>query len=141
MTQSGSAAISEPLELVLVSADGDCVLVDAAFGYDPADPFAVRAEFWLGAESSVVWEFSRDLLTQGMQAPAGEGDVSLWPSRSQGEPVVCLALSSPGGQAVLECRRGDLEGFLERTLATVPAGAESDHLDVDAQIGRLLSGT
>ena len=139
MTQSGPAVIVAPVELQLVGADGACVPIDAAFGYDPVDPFAVRAEFWLGeADEPVVWVFARDLIAEGLVAPAGQGDVGVWPSRSQGEPVVCFALSSPSGQAVLECRREDVTEFLDQTLATVPAGDESRHLDVDTPIDQLL---
>lgn len=142
MTQTDPSAISAPLELQLVAADGAFVPVEAAFGYDPGDPFAVRAEFRLDADGEpVVWVFARDLITQGLEAPAGEGDVALWPSQSRGEPVVCLALSSPAGQALLECRREDLEEFLEQTLDTVPAGDESRHLDMDTPIDRLLEGS
>jgi len=132
-------AISAPLELQLVSVEGACVTVEAAFAYDPGDPFAVRAEFSVGPDNEpVVWVFARDLVVQGLQAPAGEGDVSVWPSRSQGRAVVCLALSSPDGQALLECQRDDVVAFLDRTLATVPAGDEARHLDVDSQLDRLL---
>ena len=139
---ASSAAIVAPVELQLVAADGAFVPVAASFGYDPCDPFAVRAEFWLTAgEDPVVWVFARDLIAQGLETPAGQGDVGVWPSRSQGEPVVCLALSSPNGQALLECPRADLAGFLEQTLATVPAGDESLHLDVDTPIDQLLDGS
>jgi len=138
MSPSGPA-ISAPLELQLVSPDGACVPVDAAFAYYPEDPFAVRAEFTLDPnEEPVVWVFARDLVLRGLQAPAGEGDVSVWPSRSLGRPVVCLALSSPDGQALLECQRDDVVAFIDQTLATVPAGAETQHLDVDTQLERLL---
>jgi Streptomyces sporulation and cell division protein, SsgA len=142
VTQTGPSAISAPIELQLVAPDGAFVPVEADFGYDPDDPFAIRAEFTLTeGEAPVVWIFARDLITAGLEAPAGQGDVALWPSQSRGEPVVCLALSSPGGQALLECRREDLEGFLEQTLCTVAAGDESRHLDVDTPIDRLLEGS
>ena len=142
MTQTGPSAISAPLELQLVAADGAFVPVEADFAYDPVDPFAIRAEFRLSEdEAPVVWVFARDLISAGLEAPAGQGDVSLWPSQSRGEPVVCMALTSPGGQALLECRREDLSGFLEQTLSTVAAGDESRHLDVDTPIGRLLEGS
>jgi hypothetical protein len=132
-------AIVAPVELHLVGSDGASVPVEAAFAYDPEDPFAVRAEFWLGeAEEPVVWVFARDLIAKGLDSPAGEGDVGVWPSRSHGEAIVCFALSSPGGRAVLECRRDNVSEFLEQTLATVPAGHEGRHLDVDASLVRLL---
>ena len=131
--------ISAPLELQLVSVDGASVPVEAAFAYDPYDPFAVRAEFTLDPrDEPVVWVFARDLVLRGLQAPAGEGDVSVWPSRSLGRPVVCLALTSPDGQALLECQRDDLVAFIDLTLATVPVGEETQHIDVDTQLERLF---
>lgn len=142
MSQPGPATISAPFELQLVSAEGVALAVDAAFSYDPGDPFAVRAEFSLEpGDSPVVWVFARDLVVQGLQSPAGQGDVAVWPSRANGQPVVCLALSSPDGQALLECRRADLVAFLDLTLATVPAGEETRHLDVDTPLARLLGRT
>ena len=139
MTPHLPEAIVAPVELQLVGSDGASVPVEAAFGYDPEDPFAVRAEFWLDADDEpVVWVFARDLIAKGLDSPAGEGDVGVWPSQSHGEAIVCLALSSPGGRAVLECRRDDVSEFLEQTLATVPAGHETRHLDVDASLVRLL---
>ena len=141
MTMPSTAPISVRIELQLVSTDGSSLPVEAVFGYDPGDPFAVRAQFGATpAEHPVVWVFARELVTQGLLAPAGEGDVALWPSRSQGRPVVCLALSSPDGQALLECRREDLADFLDKTLASVPMGHESQHVSLDGQLERLLAG-
>ena len=141
MTHSGSATISAPCQLNLVSADGAAVAVEADFSYDAGDPFAIRAEFTLDPDSApVAWVFARDLLVQGLHAPAGQGDVAVWPSRSQGRPVICLALSSPQGHVVLECQRDDLVTFLDRTLTTIPTGDETAHLDVDASLVRLLDG-
>ena len=140
MTQPSAAAISTRLELRLVSIEGAFLPVEAAFRYEPSDPFAVRAEFQLvPGDEPVVWVFARELVLDGLQGPAGRGDVALWPSRSQGQPVVCIALSSPDGQALMECRRGDLVRFLEQTLARVPAGEESHHVNLDVHLERLLA--
>jgi hypothetical protein len=142
MNQPSPATICVPIELRLVPLEGDAVPVRASFEYDPGDPFAVRAEFHLDeAAEPVVWVFARDLVTEGLRGPAGQGDVSLWPARSDSGPgsVVCLALSSPDGQALFECDTDRVVEFLERTFATVPPGDESRHLDLDdGALERLL---
>ncbi len=69
--------------------------------YDTADPYAVHATFHTGAEETVEWVFARDLLAEACTGP-GTGDVRVWPSRSHGQGVVCIALSSPEGEALLE---------------------------------------
>jgi Streptomyces sporulation and cell division protein, SsgA len=141
MTQPMPAPVFTPVELQLVAPDGTFLPIEAAFGYDPLDPFAVRAEFRIDeADEPVVWVFARDLISQGLAGPAGQGDVAVWPSQSGGAQVVCLSLTSPAGQALLECRRADMEAFLNQTLATVPAGDESNHFDLDTPIERLLDG-
>ena len=45
----------------------------------------------------------------------------------------------PDGQAVLEGDAADIEAFLARTLAIVPAGSESLLLDLDGEIEALLA--
>ncbi len=51
-----------------------------------------------------------------------------------------MALSSPDGNALFEVPRSVLVRFLRRTYVVVPRGRESDHLDVDAAVNRLLAG-
>ncbi len=79
--------------------------------------------FHTGSPSSgdvVQWTFARQLLTDGVSAPAGEGDVQVWPSSTAGSSVVCLSLSSPSGRALFEVPLGELAEFLGRTYAAVP---------------------
>ena len=92
-----------------------------------------------GAPAEVVqWTFARQLLSDGVTVPAGEGDVQVWPSSAGGSSVVCLSLSSPSGRALFEVPLADLVEFLGRTYQAVPTGAESDHVDVDAELALLL---
>jgi hypothetical protein len=50
------------------------------------------------------------------------------------------ALSSPDGNALFEVPRSVLVRFLRRTYVVVARGRETDHLDVDAAVNRLLAG-
>jgi hypothetical protein len=69
----------------------------------------------------------------------GEGDVQVWPSHADGQPVVCLALSSPSGRALFEVALSELVEFLTKTYAAVPTGSESDFVDLDAELSGLLT--
>ena len=51
---------------------------------------------------------------------------------------MCLSLSSPSGRALFEVPLGELAEFLGRTYNAVPTGAESQHVDVDAELALLL---
>ena len=90
-----------------------------------------------GSEA-VRWTFARQLLTDGVTRPVGEGDVQVWPLHGSGQPVVCLALSSPSGRALFEVPLSDLVEFLTRTYAAVPTGSEAQHVDLDAELAALL---
>lgn len=127
------------LRLHLVVTEETTVPVDAALTYDPTDPYAVSAVFHTDETTSVTWTFGRDLLLAGMTEPSGEGDVVVWPWQSDERPVVCLALSSPSGEALLEADLQDVRRFLDASYELLPAGRESEHLDVDSVIEHLLA--
>ena len=120
---------------------GTLTTVDAALGYDPADPFAVTATF-VTVEGDVVWTFARDLLARGLSGPAGEGDVHIWPCvDAEGGATVIIELCSPDGELVAQARTCDVYPFLSRSLAAVPAGTEADRIDLDQLIDQLLQPT
>ena len=52
--------------------------------------------------------------------------------------VLNIELSSPFGQAHFEAPVKDISDFLSRTYEIVPAGDESDHVDVEAELTDLL---
>jgi len=134
-------SVSSELHLRLVVPGAASLPVRADLDYDTTDPYAVRVSFHTGTPSSgdvVQWTFARQLLTDGVSAPAGEGDVQVWPSSTAGSAVVCLSLSSPSGRALFEVPLSELAEFLGRTYAAVPTGSEADHVDVDAELALLL---
>ncbi len=136
--------LTRALRLEQVVAGSDTLPVHAQLSYDPADPYAVTATFLADpAEAdapSVVWTFARELLVDGLEQPAGQGDIGVWPSTSRGLPVVCLALRSPSGHALLEASVDDVEAFLTASYTLVPLGQESAHCDLEATFARLLAG-
>lgn len=132
-----AASYTSNLQLRLVT-QGGSVHVPAELSYDPADPYAVTATFRADGDA-VAWTFSRDLLDEGLLAPVGEGDVAIWPCSDDDGEAVCIALSSPFGQALLEAQRHEVEAFIVRSFNAVPRGTESELLDIDGAIDALLS--
>ena len=133
--------VQAELQLRLVVAGAVPMPVRAGMRYDVRDPYAVQVCFHTGSVGDgdvVEWTFARSLLTEGVAAPAGDGDVQVWPSTSGGLPVVCLSLSSPSGKALFEVPLPELVGFLAQTYEAVPTGCESQHVDVDAELALLL---
>jgi hypothetical protein len=135
--------VTADLQLRLVVPGSAALPVRAVVRYDAGDPYAVEVAFHTGPADRdggdvVEWTFARQLLTDGVTAPVGEGDVQVWPSSSSGRPVVCLALSSPSGKALFEIPLADLVEFLGRCYTAVPTGEESAHVDVDAELALLL---
>jgi hypothetical protein len=127
--------------------------VPAALVYDSTDPFAVRVRFGddgpddVGIshydgpdeDGGVEWLLSRDLLRAGLTGPVGEGDVRLWPARG-GLDVLFLQLRAPSGEALFELSGTAVGDFLRETELLVPAGTESDVVQVDDELSALLRG-
>src|SRR3954471_9119529 len=130
--------VEASVQLRLVVADADAVPLPVSLRYCATDPYAVRAVF-SGDGMEVEWVFARDLLRSGLTSPVGEGDVHVWPSWGTGRELLMISLTSPDGQAVLEAGAHDVRSFLDRTTAVVPEGDESQHLDLDAALARLLA--
>lgn len=108
--------------------------ITAIFAYDPADPYAVTANFSV-ADIAVEWVFARDLLRKGLLSQTGEGDVRI----DSNTEVVWIELSAPEGSVRLECDRKPLEWFLKAVYTLVPEGAEPEFCDVDRWIDDILS--
>ena len=130
------------LELSLVVPGGPSLPVLADLRYSADDPWAVRVAFQTGGEGDgvVEWMFARQLLTEGIAGTVGEGDVRVWPSMTNGERVVNLAMASPSGSALFEIDRDSLVEVLQKTYLAVPTGTEEDVVDLDAELSLLLEG-
>ena len=133
--------VTAEVGLRFVAPQQTTVPLTASFLYCGEDPYAVRIAF-REVDQPVEWIFARDLLAAGIQAREGRGDVSVWPSAGSegGAPgsVLNIELSSPFGQAQLQAQAAEIADFLRRTYQIVPAGRESEHLDVDAGLNDLL---
>lgn len=137
------ATVRTQLELRLVVPGGPSLPVLADLAYSAADPWAVRVAFQTGgdgADGVVEWLFARQLLSDGVAGPMGEGDVRVWPSLNGTERVVHLGMSSPSGSALFEMARDDVVEFLQQTYVAVPTGSEALVVDLDRELSGLLDG-
>lgn len=109
--------------------------VPSTWHYYRCDPLAVTVEFGTLPDHLVAWTFARDLLIAGLYAPAGVGDVQVFPAKGR----LAVRLASGDGTETVTCRAVDMAAFVGRTLAWVPAGGEATRLDVSGAISRILA--
>ena len=83
-------------------------------------------------------DLARDLLAVGMEGPAGEGDVHVWPADEHGHELLNIALSSRSARLHFEAPRSSTAAFLSRTYEVIGAGHETDYIDVDSELDELL---
>jgi Streptomyces sporulation and cell division protein, SsgA len=146
MASRRTSGHSSPVTLQLVGPTS-WTEVPALLLYDVADPYAVRIAFGDAAEDDVAadpdgaitWLLSRELLQAGLERPAGDGDVRLWPAKAAAD-VLYLHLRAPSGEALFEVSRASVAAFLRQTEALVPWGEESARLGLDDELTALLSG-
>lgn len=112
--------------------------IHAKLRYLCHDPYAVYLSFpaAVGLDGEAVeWIFARDLLDDGLYEPTGDGDVRLWPCPPG---RVMIEFESPHGMATIEFAAADVHEFLRGSYLAVPAGEESRHVDLDAELAALL---
>ncbi|MER7546249.1 SsgA family sporulation/cell division regulator [Actinomadura sp.] len=133
---NSSTTVSAQLGLRLVVPDRTTVPLLAGLEYAADDPYAIRMAFYVGDDEPVEWIFARELLTVGIVRRVGDGDVEVWPADD--DASLNIALSSPFGDALFEVPLSPLADFLHRTYQAVPAGEESEFIDIDAELENLL---
>ncbi|MFE9171389.1 SsgA family sporulation/cell division regulator [Streptomyces kebangsaanensis] len=101
--------------------DQEDVAVPVVLRYDPlADPREVR----IGLPGAREWTFPRSLLEQGLRAPAGTGDVRVWPC---GRVQAVVELHSAHGVSVVQFETRVLIRFLRRTYRAAATAAAVAH--------------
>ncbi|MGW8879342.1 SsgA family sporulation/cell division regulator [Streptomyces mirabilis] len=107
--------------------------------YEPSDPYAVRATFAVvGSDETVEWIIGRDLLADGLEGPAGEGDIRVWPAEERDVSDLYILLNPPDGTALLKAPAREIKTFLQETEAVVPRGPEPGRIDSDALLAHLI---
>ncbi|NBM17372.1 SsgA family sporulation/cell division regulator [Streptomyces sp. GC420] len=133
-----SSVIEQAVQARLVAADPRTQTVTASLRYDRDDPFAVRIDFPPPAtleNVEVAWTFARELLEDGLDGEAGEGDVRV---RPYGFERTVLEFHAPEGTALVHIRTTELRRFLSSVEELVPAGREHLYLDMDHDLAELL---
>ncbi|MEU8623393.1 SsgA family sporulation/cell division regulator [Streptomyces sp. NPDC048669] len=136
-----SIVIEQSVQVRMVASAPQMETLPAVLRYDRTDPFAIRMAFPAPATlegTEVSWEFSRELLTAGMDTPAGVGDVRIRPF---GYDRTVLEFHAAEGVAMVHVRTADLRRFLRRTQQLVPVGGEHRFLDLDRNLTDLLGGS
>jgi hypothetical protein len=139
-TSKTAEAVVQRVSVPFLAGETGTEHLEGELAFDAADPYAVtmRLEARCG---SVTWTFARDLLAEGLYAPAGDGDVQVWPCLSNcGEAVVIIELSSPDGSALLQTPSRAVQAFVTAIYDAVPAGTESRHVSLDDLVAQLLAG-
>jgi hypothetical protein len=132
--------LQQPAEACLITAEEQELPVPATLRYVSQDPLAVHIDFPPEVsleEGGVTWTFARSLLAEGLQAPAGSGDVQIWPC---GRARTVVEFHSPYGLALLQFDSAALHRFLLRTYAVVGAGREDVGDAVDRGLSALFDG-
>ena len=107
--------------------------------YAAADPYAVHILLATPASlTSVGVVVGRDLLTDGLAAPVGEGAVRITPF-TPGR--TCLTLHEVAGGLWLLFDTDDIQRFLAETYTLVAPGAEVCRSDLDAELQALTDPT
>jgi hypothetical protein len=130
--------LEQPASARLITGEDQELPVPGTLRYNSADPLAVCIDFppevSLDGEG-VTWAFGRALLAEGLDGPAGSGDVHIWPC---GGDRTVLEFHSPYGLALLQFETPALRRFLLRTYAMVGAGQEDLGAAVDLGLSSLF---
>jgi hypothetical protein len=131
--------ITTPLPLTVATGNGEAELT-GELRYDPTDPFAVSLAIGVECGDPVVWTFGRDLLSAGVTAASGEGDITIEPASADvghEERALRITLATDCLATMLVSMDRVVE-FLVETFGLVPTGTELDRVDLDAEIAALL---
>ncbi|MGA4845057.1 SsgA family sporulation/cell division regulator [Streptomyces sp. G5(2025)] len=135
-----AVTLQQPTRARLITPEGQERNLPVVLRYMAEDPLAVQITFPSSASldgAEVTWVFARQLLEDGLGAPAGSGDVHIWPC---GRARTVLEFHSHQGLALVQFDKIALRRFLTRSYAMVPAGGEETSLDLDQGLSRLLGG-
>lgn len=110
------------------------------WSYTASDPFAVTLGVRTRQDRWVEWLVGRDLVREGLDGDAGQGDIRFSPQVVQGYDIVEIEIRSTDGRAVMEVDRDLLRHFVETTAELVAFGDESGVMDLDGELARLTQG-
>ncbi len=109
------------------------------WSYRADDPYAVMMSISRPSGRWIDWLMARDLVVEGMLAPAGVGDVRVAPFCDDEFDIIEVKIGDDEGFAALEFDRELMERYLAATFEVVALGAESDVIDVAAAIEKITN--
>ncbi|MEV5147093.1 SsgA family sporulation/cell division regulator [Streptomyces sp. NPDC052727] len=114
------------------------VPIACEFSFDSADPLAVALLFDSEGEYPVRWVFARELLSEGLAARSGQGDVAVWPEYDEdGDRSLWIQVGNARHTALFEMPAQPVAQWLAHCYAMVPRGQELAHVDWD-QLTQLI---
>ncbi|MFE0270461.1 SsgA family sporulation/cell division regulator [Nocardiopsis alba] len=131
---SGQWMVTTPTHQATIRVDLD---------WAPSDPLAIWIIFPV---QGVCWEVSRDLLREGLAAPAGtpvgEGDLRIAPSLHHPDELLTIDMISPrtGSATRLHAPIEDLTSFLADTDRVLPPQDEDLAPALEHMLARILEG-
>ncbi|WP_340375791.1 SsgA family sporulation/cell division regulator [Streptomyces sp. SS7] len=135
----GFPGLELKIRMSLVAGPDLRVFVPVRLYYKNTDPYAVQFSFDVTPDDVVRWTFARELLDQGLTAPAGIGDVKITPIGPLQNRRLRIELESPDGYARLEGPAAPIKEWLAETYAAVAAGQESKAVDIDSLLDKFLT--
>ncbi|WP_338675896.1 SsgA family sporulation/cell division regulator [Streptomyces sp. SCSIO 30461] len=126
------------IRMTLVAGPDMRVFVPVRLYYKNTDPYAVQFSFDITPDTMVRWAFARELLAQGLTAPAGIGDVKITPVGPLHNRSLSIELESLDGYARLEGPAAPIKEWLTETFEVVAAGQESKVVDIDGFLDEIL---
>jgi hypothetical protein len=105
--------------------------------YDITDPYAIRFAVSTG-DAPDQWAVGRDLLSEGLTRPVGEGEARVWPSQFGPRPVLWIQFGRRQRTALIELMADDLQEFIDESYKLVPIGTEPLQVDMDTLLKELI---
>ncbi|MFG2915027.1 SsgA family sporulation/cell division regulator [Kitasatospora sp. NPDC048298] len=129
------------LDARLALGEHESVDIPVRLGYRRDDPLAVALEFLGPAAEAGTWRFSRDLLWEGLQRPAGLGDVRVWPPCTcHGRASLRIMLRGCDTVVLIDLPARQVRRWLRRDCFTlVPQGSEAGLIDWAAELDGLAA--
>ncbi|MFI6878315.1 SsgA family sporulation/cell division regulator [Streptomyces sp. NPDC050400] len=143
MRESVQAVQAEVMMSFLVSEELS-FRIPVELRYESTDPYAVRLTFHLPGDAPVTWAFGRELLVDGVNGAAGDGDVRVSPVELAGGGAgempgeVHIRLQVGHDQALFRAGVAPIIAFLDRTDKLVPLGQEQALADFEADLDQAL---
>ncbi|MBO1336749.1 SsgA family sporulation/cell division regulator [Streptomyces sp. VRA16 Mangrove soil] len=144
MRESVQAVQAEVMMSFLVSEELS-FRIPVELRYESTDPYAVRLTFHLPGDAPVTWAFGRELLVDGVNGAAGDGDVRVSPVERAGgggtgemPGEVHIRLQVGSDQALFRAGVAPIIAFLDRTDKLVPLGQEQALADFEADLDEAL---